>query len=263
MRLARAAEAAGYRLEVFETIGSTNDEAMARAREGDPGRLWIVAHEQKGGRGRLGRVWASPRGNLYASLLLIDPAPPQSAPQLGFVAGLSLITALRPLLANDPLLAIKWPNDLLHDRAKLAGILLDGSRRPDGRFVCVLGFGVNCAFHPDGLAYPATDLATLGASCGPADALEALSSSILGWLDRWDRGANFPAIRQGWLANAAGVGQPIRVSLGAENLDGVFDSIDERGRLVLAVKGGRRIIEAGDIFMLGARMSSNATGQGE
>ena len=253
MRLARAAAAAGYRLETFDQIGSTNDEAMARAREGDVGRLWIVAKRQTGGRGRLGRQWTSPPGNLYASLLLVDPAPIEQAPQLGVVAGLALVTAIRPLIGADPLLAVKWPNDLLHDGAKLAGILIDGARLPDGRFACAIGIGVNCASHPEGLAYPATDLAVVGASCGPADVLEALSASIVIWLERWGGGHNFAAIRQAWLANAAGVGAPIRVSVGQETLDGVFQSIDERGRLLLATPRGVKTIEAGDVFMFGAR----------
>ena len=261
MRLARAAEAGGYRVEVFEAIGSTNDEAMRRAREGDAGRLWIVGREQTGGRGRLGRAWTSPRGNLYASLLLVDPSPQQLAPQLGFVAGLSLIGALRPLIGNDPLLAIKWPNDLLFDGAKLAGILLEGARLSDGRFACVIGFGVNCASHPDGMAYPATDLISLGASCTAEDAFEALSSSVVLWLQKWAHGDDFGAIRQAWLANAAGVGGPIRVSLGSRTMDGVFQSIDEHGRLMLATRDGMQIIEAGDVFVLGGRSSSITAGR--
>ena len=92
---------------------------MRLARENEAGPLWVVARSQTGGRGRQGRDWASPEGNLYTSLLLIDPAPPARAPQLGFVAGVALAQAVRGLLGGDPRLVLKWPNDLLHDGAKL------------------------------------------------------------------------------------------------------------------------------------------------
>jgi BirA family biotin operon repressor/biotin-[acetyl-CoA-carboxylase] ligase len=94
MGLPASVRGRGYRLEVFDSLGSTNDEAMGRAREGDPGRLWIRAAQQTGGKGRLGRQWVSPAGNLYASLLLVNAATPDCAPQLGFVAGVALASTL-------------------------------------------------------------------------------------------------------------------------------------------------------------------------
>jgi BirA family biotin operon repressor/biotin-[acetyl-CoA-carboxylase] ligase len=251
VRLASPVSSLGYRLSVFDRLASTNDEAMRLAFAGDEGRHWIIAREQSGGRGRHQRHWVSPRGNLYASLLLIDPAPIALAPQLGFVAGLSLFEALHPLLNHDPALGIKWPNDLVIKGAKLAGILLEASRLSDGRLACVLGFGVNCTSHPEDLPYPASDLSALGLACGAEDVLEALSLYVLRWLDIWARGEGFPQIRSAWLAHAAGLGGPIRVSVGSEMLNGIFRSIDLQGRLVMALAQGERSIEAGDVFLPG------------
>ena len=251
MRLAGPALTAGYRLSVFDELASTNDEAMRLAHAGDAGRHWIIARSQSGGRGRHQRKWISPPGNLYASLLLIDPAPMALAPQLGFVAGLSLFEALYPLLNHDPALGIKWPNDLVIKGAKLAGLLLEASRLADGRLACVLGFGVNCISHPEGLPYAASDLSALGLACGAGDVLEALSLYLPRWLDQWAEGEGFPQVRSAWLAHAAGLGGPIRVSVGAEMLDGIFRSIDMQGRLVIALAQGERSIEAGDVFLPG------------
>ncbi|NDA48019.1 MAG: biotin--[acetyl-CoA-carboxylase] ligase [Alphaproteobacteria bacterium] len=251
VHLAPSVVAEGYRLTCFDSVASTNDEAMRLAQAGDAGRHWIVAKEQTGGRGRHQRHWVSPPGNLYASLLLIDPAPIALAPQLGFVAGLSLFEALHPLLHHDQALGIKWPNDLVIKGAKLAGILLEASRLADGRLACVLGFGVNCTSHPQGLAYPASDLTALGLACGAQDVLEALSHYLVAWLDKWARGEGFPQVRTAWLAHAAGLGGPIRVSVGSQMLDGIFRTIDMQGRLVMALAQGERSIEAGDVFLPG------------
>jgi BirA family biotin operon repressor/biotin-[acetyl-CoA-carboxylase] ligase len=183
--------------------------------------------------------------------MLVDPGPFETMPQLGFVAGLALIRAIRPLIGNDEELAIKWPNDLLHGDAKFAGLLLEGARLADGRSVCVIGFGVNCVSHPD-VAYPTTDLARIGASCSAADVFEALSHEWPLWLARWERGAAFAKIRDAWLANARGLNDPIRVARGAESLAGVFQTIDMQGRLVIGTEQGPRTIEAGDVFLLDA-----------
>jgi BirA family biotin operon repressor/biotin-[acetyl-CoA-carboxylase] ligase len=251
VHLAHSAASAGYRLTCLDSVASTNDEAMRLAHAGDAGRHWIVAKEQSGGRGRHQRHWVSPPGNLYASLLLIDPAPIAQAPQLGFVAGLSLFEALHPLLHHDQALGIKWPNDLVINGAKLAGILLEAARLADGRLACVLGFGVNCTSHPHNLAYAASDLNALGLACSAQDVLEALSHYFLCWLDTWARGEGFPQVRSAWLAHAAGLGGPIRVSVGSEMLDGVFRTIDMQGRLVMALAQGERSIDAGDVFLPG------------
>ena len=149
MQLDPIAVAAGVRLEALVSVGSTNKEARLRALRGDDAPLWITAVTQTQGRGRMDRSWASPPGNLYASLLLREPAAPERAPELGFVAALALrdaIIAEAPALASR--LAFKWPNDLLLAGKKCAGILIEGDVGVDNRVNAVIGIGVNCASHP-------------------------------------------------------------------------------------------------------------------
>lgn len=231
-------------------MGSTNDEAMARARGGDPGGLWVVAEAQTHGRGRNGRTWTSPSGNLYTSLLLVDPAPPERAAELGFVAGTALACALREILAGDHRLAIKWPNDILFAGAKLGGILLESTNLPEARFACVAGFGVNCTSHPSNTLYAATDLETVaGRPMSPEIVLEHLASAMAQQLRVWSRGAGFAAIRAEWLTFAGGLGSRIKVVRPSATIEGRFETIDETGRLVLETPSGPVAIEAGDVFL--------------
>jgi BirA family biotin operon repressor/biotin-[acetyl-CoA-carboxylase] ligase len=251
LRLARSAQD-NYRLTRHEQLASTNDEALRRARGGDKGRLWVVAGMQSGGRGRNGRIWSSPPGNLYASLLLIDPAPARQAAELGFVVSIALARALRELLGGDPRLAIKWPNDVLFDGAKLAGILLESASLPDGRFACVAGIGVNCNSHPKDTLYKTTDLGViLGKTSGPETLFEPLSAQMVYWLDVWEQGKNFSAIRENWLSLAAGIGGPVKVTRPSGPLDGVFRTIDKTGRLIVDCGAGEAVaVDAGDVFLL-------------
>jgi BirA family biotin operon repressor/biotin-[acetyl-CoA-carboxylase] ligase len=250
VELGASAKAASYRLIVRDSVGSTNEEAMRLARDGDPGRLWLVAREQLQGRGRRGRTWSSPRGNLYASLLLIDAAPSEHLPELGFVAGVALVRALRDILGSDPRLGLKWPNDILFEGAKLSGILLESSLLSSGRTACVAGFGVNCRSHPATLPYAATDLTTIGTILdAPEDVLPRLSDTMTEMLQVWAGGAGFAEIRTRWLKSALGLGEPIRIALGTTHLSGVFESIDSRGRLILRQGINTRAIEAGDVFL--------------
>jgi BirA family biotin operon repressor/biotin-[acetyl-CoA-carboxylase] ligase len=250
VELGASAKAASYRLIVRDSVGSTNEEAMRLARDGDPGRLWLVAREQLQGRGRRGRSWSSPPGNLYASLLLIEAAPPEHLPELGFVAGVALLGTLREILGDDPRLGLKWPNDILFDGAKLSGILLESSLLPGGGTACIAGFGVNCRLHPPNLPYAATDLATIGTVLdAPEDVLLRLSGAMVEMLRVWAGGSGFAAIRARWLAHALGLGEPIHVALGTTNLSGIFETIDSRGRLILRDGANTRAIEAGDVFL--------------
>ena len=251
MKLAEGAIRAGYRINAFDSLASTNDEAMARARAGDRGRLWIVAARQTGGRGRQGRAWASPVGNVYASLLLIDPAAQSVAPQIGLVAGVALAQAVDEVAAPDEKVAIKWPNDLVHRGAKLAGILVEGARLPDGRFACVLGFGVNRESHPAGLPYRATDLFAISPRRPDVAAVvSALTAAFHDTLTAWDRGRGFQAIRTRWLAQALPRGTPLSVAGSPGRRHGIFETIDDRGRLVLATDDGLATVDAGDVFLL-------------
>lgn len=239
----------GYTHVALETVGSTNDEAMARLRGGEAAPFVVIARSQTGGRGRRGRTWASPPGNLYASVALRDPAPPTAAPQLGFVAGVALAQALRARLGDDDRLALKWPNDVLHAGAKLAGLLLEGTTLPGGGTGCVIGVGVNCRSHPSDLAYPATDLAEAGVDeCDPDAVLADFLRRFDIGLQQWDGGAGFAATRRAWLGLAAGLGERIGVVRARGRLDGIFRDLDATGRLLLDTADGTVAIEAGDVF---------------
>ncbi len=249
MRLSSAAVAAGYRLSAYDTLASTNAEALALARAGERGPLWIAARQQTAGRGRRGNAWVSPPGNLYATLLLTDPAPPDCAPQLSFVAVLALydaIAACAPALREA--LALKWPNDLLCRGAKLAGILIEGERAADALAVAI-GVGVNCESHPSQTPYPATDLKGEGAAVAAEVLLEALTATMAQRLAQWRCGAGFPEIRADWIARAAGIGGDMRARLPDKEIIGRGEGLDEHGRLLLRLPDGSlQAIAAGEVF---------------
>jgi BirA family biotin operon repressor/biotin-[acetyl-CoA-carboxylase] ligase len=245
-----ATDLAGVRHETYETLGSTNAEALARARAGERGALWISARAQDAGRGRRGSAWTSTPGNLFATLLLSDPSPPPLAPQLSFVAALALHDAVAECAAQiGPLLKVKWPNDLLLGGAKLAGILIEGESEPS--FAAVIGFGVNCAAHPDNTPYPATDLAAAGALVEPARLLAALAEAMQRRLAQWARGDGFAGIRSDWLKRAAGLGNDIRVRLPEREDSGRFEGLDDAGHLLVRGPAGLVTVTAGEVFDLG------------
>src|SRR6266481_5251868 len=258
MKLEPRASTAGVRLIAHEVLGSTNAEALRLAGQGERGPLWVTAARQTTGRGRRGRSWVSEPGNLYASLLLSDPAPAEHWPQLSFVAALAIHDAVVEVAAGlKPRLAIKWPNDLLLDGAKFAGILIEGES--DVNAVAV-GIGVNCASHPADTDFPATDLAAAGAAVSPATLFGALSVKMLGRLAQWNAGEGFSTIRADWLARAAGVGENVRVRLAEHELAGRFEALDEAGGLVLGLPDGSAMtIAAGDVFLDPAPVSVKAT----
>lgn len=238
-----------YEIVTLGVATSTNDEAMAQLRAGTRTPFVVTAREQTGGRGRHGRIWASPPGNLYMSLALRDPAPPACAPQLGFVAGVALAETLRPRVQGGSRLRLKWPNDVLHNGAKLAGTLLESATLPGGGFGCVIGIGVNCNSHPSNLSYAATDLAAVGGeNADPDVVLKAFLRRFDVQLKRWSSGADFAAIRRAWLGFAAGLGEPITVTTSRCRLDGIFRDLDATGRLLLDTAAGEIAIDAGDVF---------------
>jgi BirA family biotin operon repressor/biotin-[acetyl-CoA-carboxylase] ligase len=253
MMLDPRATAAGVRLIAHETVGSTNTEALTLARHGERGPLWITATRQSAGRGRRGRPWVSEPGNLYTSLLLTDPAPAENWAQLSFVAALAIHDAVVEIAPDlRPKLAIKWPNDLLLNGEKFAGILIEGEgpQKNTGEGTVAIGIGVNCANHPSDMEQPATDLAAAGARITPETLFAALSAKMLGRLAQWNRGEGFTTIRADWLARATGVGEDIRVRLADRELSGRFEALDESGALVLRLAdGSAQTIAAGDVFM--------------
>lgn len=242
---------AGAPRHLHESVGSTNTEALVLARGGECGPLWVVSREQTAGRGRRGRHWHSPPGNLHASLLLTDPCAPAEAAQLSLVAGLALhdaLAAVAPGIRSG--LRLKWPNDLLVGDAKLAGILVEGEVPQTGVFTAVIGFGVNCVASPPDVGYPATSLAASGEKVEAPEMLDALADALGRRLALWARGAGFDTIRRDWCSSAWRLGQPLRLRVGAEQMSGHFDTIDERGHLVLRLdSGSRRAFGAGEVSL--------------
>jgi BirA family transcriptional regulator, biotin operon repressor / biotin---[acetyl-CoA-carboxylase] ligase len=240
---------ADYRLVPYETIGSTNDEAKRLARAGATAGTVVWALHQTAGRGRRGRRWISPRGNLYASFVLRPDFPPRHASQLGFVAALAVGDALREVVPDPAKIAYKWPNDVLIDGRKIAGLLIESEIGEDGVLsIVVVGVGINLASAPGGTEVPATCVAALGGERPTPDGmLEMLATHLDGWLKRW-RAAGFVPIRGAWLAAAASLGRPIRVRLEQAELHGRFRDIDGDGTLLLETADGMRRISAGEVF---------------
>jgi len=237
----------------FEEIDSTNEEARRLGDQSAEGPVWIVAARQTAGRGRRGRAWESPSGNFMGTLYLTPRCGPREAGELSFVAALAVHEAAASLLSPSlrPELRLKWPNDLLHDRAKLAGILLESSGVAGAQVAWVaIGIGVNLATHPEGLEYKATSLAALGMSgVTPDDALAALDKAFEHWLGVWRAQQGFAAIREAWLKRAEGMGGPIVVRLSSGVLEGIFEGLAPDGALQLRLADGTlQLVSAGDVF---------------
>ncbi len=237
-----------FSLHAFECIDSTNEEALKLARGGAPEGTLVWAREQSKGRGRRGRGWASPPGNLYISLLLRPGVPPAAAAQTGFLAAVALAETLEAILPPGRGLSCKWPNDLLIDGAKVSGILPEAEAAGGLVEALVLGIGVNVASFPPGLPYRVTSLAAAGARIGVEGLLEALAPRLASWYELWCRDG-FPPVRRRWLDFATGLGEPIEVRLEREVLSGRFARLDDSGALDLELPGGgRRLVTAGDVF---------------
>ena len=275
MQLDPSAVDARIGLVALGTVGSTNQEALERAARGESGSFWVTAEAQTAGRGRMGRSWNSPPGNLYASLLLRNPSPFEHAPELAFVAVLALRDAIvAEAAALAAALRFKWPNDLLLAGEKCAGILIEGEVDPGKIATVVIGIGVNCAHHPpmaatadgaaaaarplpfgaQGVLFPATDLHAHGAEIAPQQLFTRLSATMCARIAQWDRGNGFTAILGDWLTGASGLGEDIHVRQGGEDKVGRFVGLDRAGRLVLELAGGRiEKIAAGDVFPFALR----------
>ena len=214
---------AGYKLAALERTGSTNTDAIERARAGERGPIWFVTSEQTAGRGRRQRAWIAPRGNLAASVLEFLDAAPAVAATIGFAAGLaeeaalekvSLEAALR--LGDRPRYALKWPNDVLANGKKLVGIGLEAEAIGD-RLAIVVGIGTNVVAAPEGTPTPAVSLAALGVQISAEELFSALSDAWVEFRGIWDNGRGFAAIRKLWLERAAGLGERVAIHHGSED----------------------------------------------
>lgn len=262
----RLAEALGANqrgmLRAFQTVGSTMDEAHALAADGAADGSLIVALRQSQGRGRQGRVWESPEGGVYLSVVLRPTKPMDEVPQLALVAGVALAEAVKAVTRLLP--SIRWPNDLLLGEKKLAGILCEGARgkpaptvakggpggQGAGSAYVILGIGINVLTSPDVLPETGTSLAAAGAPCEAAPLTAALYTRLLAWYDVWARNGFAPvrAALRPWIGL---FGQIVHISAGSERLEGVAHDLDERGRLVVRLDSGiLRPFDMGEVTLL-------------
>lgn len=241
-----------YRRLILEDVASTNSEAFARAGQGEPGPLWVMARRQTQGRGRSGRTWASDPGNLYASLLQRSRCPLALVYQVSLVAGIAVVDAIRAAAGTTllPGLRLKWPNDVLIDGAKCTGILAESQTAPSGEVVLVIGIGINLSSHPTDIGRAATHLAAHGIAIAPEAMLDHLAASLARWLRTWEEGRGFGHIRTAWLERAGTEGEPLTVHAGAEKLSGRFAGLDEAGALLMRDEtGAERRVTFGDVAL--------------
>lgn len=238
------------RLLSFASIDSTNEEIRRRAKSGAPEGTAVVAETQTAGRGRRGRTWISPPGNLYCSLLLRPQCAPMDAANLSFAAALAVAEALLPLLPEGIDLRFKWPNDVLLTGKKVAGILIESEIEGGALAFAVVGAGINVANFPPDTEFPATSLAAVGCRTTVREVMETYFDHLRFWYGRW-RSEGFAPLRDAWLARAAGIGQVIDVRMANERLRGKFSELDDSGALILETDAGVRAITAGDVFFAG------------
>ncbi len=233
-------------IRTIPQTASTNADVLALAAAGAAEGLWLRAEQQTGGRGRMGRDWISPPGNLYVSTLVrLRPGDPVAA-TLGFVAAVAL-HEIAVFYAPDAVMQIKWPNDVMANGAKLSGILLE--RTGDA---VVVGIGVNLVSHPDLPDRKTTSLAALtGIAPDAGFFLEGLTDAFQRLLSSW-RGAGLPALLDRWRCAAHAVGTALKVSLSdGTAIDAFYDGLSDDGALRLRLADGTvRVIHAGDVFLV-------------
>jgi BirA family biotin operon repressor/biotin-[acetyl-CoA-carboxylase] ligase len=217
------------------------------ARSGTPHGTVVSAKSQSAGRGRHGRQWVSPEGNLYASLIVRFDLPLARARELGFLAALSVADVAQAYLPATKRVRVKWPNDVLVDGQKLAGILVEGERCQKRAWWAVVGIGVNVLEAPFGLPYPATSLRKEGAGeAGAPEVLSRLLDSLGARLDGWAT-EGFAPIRSGWLERAHELGGIVRVCIGERTIVGKAVDFDSAGALIVEAADGRHRVMGGEL----------------
>jgi len=243
----------GVARHVLPEVDSTNAEA-ARLAPHLTQPTWILALRQTAGRGRRGRPWQDPPGNFAATLLMRPSGGPQDAALRSFVAALALHEALGAVIGPAGTLALKWPNDVLLNGGKVAGILLESlGGGAQGVSHLAIGIGVNLASAPDaaGLDPVTAPPVSVAGETGLAIAPEELLTFLAAAFARWEAQLatfGFGPIRTAWLARAARIGQTLTARTMTETIEGRFETIDETGALVLATAQGRRTVPAADVY---------------
>ena len=241
----------GVTRHVLARTDSTNAEAL-RLAPGLSGPAWILAREQTAARGRRGRGWSMPDGNFAGTLILRPKGGPAAAAQFSFVAALALYDALGDACGPSARLAIKWPNDVLLNGGKVAGILLESTGRAGG-YDLAIGIGVNLIGAPDasavepGAVPPVSLLGETGLRIAPEVFLDALAPAYARWEAAFVH-QGFTALREEWLAHAARLGEVIRARTGTQTREGTFETIDSAGNLILRMSSGPVAIPAAEVF---------------
>lgn len=235
----------GATVEIFETLDSTQTEARRRIESGARGPAWIIALRQTAGYGRRGRNWSQESGDFAGSLMFAAEGDAGALGQLSFVLALAVHDVLSGMIEKADV-RIKWPNDILVDDEKIAGLLLELVEASGARML-VAGVGVNVVSTPQGTPYPATKLLNYDSAPMPNAVAEAIDANFWAHYGIW-RTQGFAPVREAWLMRAAGLGQTVTVRLPNETIEGVFEDLDESGGLVLRFDGGTRIISAGDVY---------------
>lgn len=247
---------APFRVIGYDCLGSTNDRAKSFAREGAGHGLAVWAREQTQGRGRQGRDWRSPPGNLYLSVILQPDVPMERLGELSFVAAIAVAEAIAGAIADPALVRLKWPNDILLDGGKVAGILMETESAPsEGVHWVVLGLGINLASAPEGLPYRAAAMAAFGPAPDCATMVAAVLTQIAALWRLWVA-EGFAPIRQRWLGLGHRPGDRLTVRQGDGVIEGSFVDLDADGALVLATATESIRIMAGDVFPVAAASRS-------
>jgi len=236
----------------FNEIDSTNEEARRRAADGDPGPCWLLTEVQTAGRGRLGRAWSSPMGNLFTTALLPYPRPPAEAALACFAAGLAVLDAARSCGVDVSTARLKWPNDVLVGDAKLCGILIETGQM-HGRLWMAAGFGVNVEVAPERPDRPTTCLANLPGGAGlTAQRLHSSLDAAFRARLRSLLADGFEPTRADWLANAAHLGSRVELTPASGRIEGVMVGLAPDGALILKrADGPETHVRAGEISLLG------------
>jgi BirA family biotin operon repressor/biotin-[acetyl-CoA-carboxylase] ligase len=228
-----------------DQIGSTNDEAKRMAAQGAPHGTVIHADEQTAGRGRMAHTWFSPPGNLYLSILLRTGQPLHRTPELSFLAALAVADTVEALLPRQTRAMLKWPNDVLVNGGKIAGILLEHVEQ-----ATIMGIGLNVLQAPSNSAYKTTTIVANGGIASVDGARDILLDRLGRYLGTW-QSQGFAPIRDQWLGRSYPIGAAIRATSGGNPIAGNFAGLDTDGALLLDTPQGQQRIVAGEIVATG------------